>query len=210
MDEPVLIVRTGTANLASVEAALRRIGAATRLTQDPRDVERGGPLVLPGVGAFGAAMETLARCGLVEPLRRRVERGLPTLAICLGLQLLFESSEESPGVAGLGAAPGVVRRFNAAPRVPQLGWNRVEPGADFSAAPAGYAYYANSFRVAEPPAGWRTATSDYGGRFVGAMERGGVLACQFHPELSGPWGLTLMRSWLARSAAVAREGVAPC
>jgi imidazole glycerol phosphate synthase glutamine amidotransferase subunit len=117
------VVRTGTANLASVLAGLARAGAAAEVTEDPAVVESAERLVLPGVGAFGAAMERLSALGLVEPLVRRIDQGRPTLAVCLGLQLLAEESEESPNARGLGRIPLSVRRFPVQPRlrVPQLG-----------------------------------------------------------------------------------------
>jgi imidazole glycerol phosphate synthase glutamine amidotransferase subunit len=113
----------------------------------------------------------------------------------VGLQVLCDASEESPGVPGLGLVPGTVRRFPSTVRVPQFGWNRVEapPGGFLE---SGYAYYANSYRLDAAPAGWTAATSDHGGPFVGALRRGDVLACQFHPELSGAWGLAMLGRWL--------------
>ena len=193
---PVVVVRTGTANLASVLAALRRAGVESRVTDDPRDAERADRLVLPGVGSFGAAMSTLRAHALVEPLRRRVLEGRPTLAVCLGLQLLAESSDESPGVRGLGVIPARITRFPESVRVPQLGWNSVAAPPECALLESGCAYYANSYRLETPPSGWACATTDHGGRFVGALERGRVLACQFHPELSGPWGRALIERWL--------------
>ncbi len=195
----VVVVRTGTANLASVLAGLTRAGAEPVLTDDLADVQVAARLVLPGVGAFGAAMERLRAHDLVGALAQRVRTGRPTLAICLGLQLLAESSAESPGVAGLGILPARVTRFPDTVRVPQLGWNRVEAEPDCALLTSGYAYFANSYRLAERPAGWRAALAEHGGRFVAALERGPILACQFHPELSGSWGLELLRRWLACS-----------
>jgi len=193
----VYVVRTGTANLASVLAALERVGAACALTDDPREVERADRVVLPGVGAFAAAMEALRATGLDHALRARIEAGRRTLGICLGLQLFFEGSEESPGVEGLGILPGTVRRFTSTTvRVPQLGWNAVEPGNGCALLTAGHAYFANSYRVDAVPAEWRAAYTEHGERFVSAFERGRVLACQFHPELSGAWGHALLRRWL--------------
>ena len=195
----VVIVPTGTANLASVAAGLQRAGAASRVSRDPDEVAAATRVVLPGVGAFGAAMAELKAAGLTETLRERVAAGRPTLAICVGLQVLCTASEESPGIEGLGCVPGEVQRFSSNGgrlRVPQLGWNRVEAGATSLVEP-GYAYFANSYRVTAPPPGWQAATADYGGPFVAALERGAVLACQFHPELSGAWGLGLLRRWLA-------------
>ena len=119
----------------------------------------------------------------------------------MGLQLLCNSSEESPGATGLGCVDGAVTHFPAGVRAPQFGWNRVTAGAGCSLLEDGYAYFANSFRLAEPPAGWHAATAEHGGRFVAAMERGAVLACQFHPELSGRYGIDLLRRWI---------GTAPC
>src|SRR5690606_8116047 len=118
----------GTANLASVLAAFRRLGADPVVVDEPEAVARADRLVLPGVGTFAAARAALDARALVEPLRERLGAGRPTLAICLGFQLLFEASEESPGAEGLGLLPGVVRRFPAGARTPQLGWNRVAPG----------------------------------------------------------------------------------
>lgn len=194
--EPVVVVRTGTANIASVVAGLARAGATAEVTTDPERVQGARRLVLPGVGAFGAGMQGLG--ALADILRERVNAGRPTLAVCLGLQLLCEQSEESPGVAGLGVVPGRVERFPSTVKVPQLGWNRVHASAGCELLEGGYAYYANSYRLAEAPDGWSAATSIHGGRFVGAIERGAVLACQFHPELSGPWGVALLGRWLER------------
>ncbi len=193
----VVVVRTGTANLASVLAGLRRVGATPRVSDERAVVAAAERLVLPGVGAFGAAMERLTACGLVGVLTERVWTGRPTLAVCLGLQLLGTGSEESPGVPGLGVLSAAVTRFGEGVRVPQLGWNRVLPERGCRLLAEGYAYFANSYRFTAAPPGWSAAWAEYGGRFVAALERGPVLACQFHPELSGAWGLALLRRWLA-------------
>jgi cyclase len=217
---PMHIVTTGTANLASVMAAVARLGFEPVLTRSAEDVRGAERLILPGVGALGAAMAGLREAGLVEPLRERLSAGRRTLCVCLGLQMLLEGSEESPGVPGLGVAKGQVRHFRTGwkpvPRgvggtgfqpvadgaggeaslpVPQLGWNFVAPDAGCTMIEPGWAYYANSYRLAECPPGWAPAWSDYGGRFVAAMQRGEVLACQFHPELSGAWGAALIARW---------------
>ena len=209
MTDPTLVavVRTGAANLASVVAALKRLGSLTPVvTDDPDDVLRAPFVVLPGVGAFGAAMARLKDRGLVEPLRQRIERGAPTLAICLGLQLLARASEESPGIAGLGVIESCVTRYEGSVRIPQMGWNRVEPEAGFVLSTPGYAYFANSYRLTTCPEGWSAAWSTYAGRFIAAIQRGTVVACQFHPELSGTYGRDLLRSWLALPA----QEPAPC
>ena len=166
-------------------------------------------MVLPGGGAFAAAAEALDELELREPLRERIEAGRATLAICLGFQLLCEGSEESPGAVGLGLIPATARRFGGELRVPQLGWNRVEPVGAGLIEP-GHAYFANSYHVPELPPGWAGATTDYGGVFASAVERGALLACQFHPELSGAWGSALLARWVARSRvapAAPSEGV---
>jgi len=192
----VCIVRTGIANLASVLAGLRRAGARPRVTEKPAEVASAPAVVLPGVGAFGAGMQVLRENDLVAPLQQRIADGRPTLAVCLGLQLLLESSEESPGEKGLGVVPGQARRFTGDIRVPQLGWNRVQPEHEDGLLRTGHAYFANSYRLTEPPEGWRCARTEHGAPFVSAFERGPVLACQFHPELSARWGLELLGRWL--------------
>jgi glutamine amidotransferase len=195
----VAVIRTGTANIASVLAALARLGAKATLTIDADDVQRFGHVILPGVGAFAAAMQPLRSHGLADAITRRVLGGRPTLAICLGLQLLCKSSDESPGVEGLGVVPATVGRFPDGVRVPQLGWNKVQPDAGCKLLTTGYAYFANSYRIEHTPEAWLAGTSEHGGRFVAALERGSVLACQFHPELSGNWGLGLLERWLETS-----------
>lgn len=194
--DSVLIIDTGVANIASLLAAFERVGRPARLTDSPGSVRSAAHVVLPGVGAFGAGMERLASAGLDEALRQRIGDGAPTLAVCLGLQLLCEASEESPGVAGLGVVEAQVMRFGDGVRVPQFGWNQVEPASDAALLRPGYAYFANSYRLGKLPDGWTGATADHGGPFVAALERGGLLACQFHPELSGHWGSELLQRWL--------------
>lgn len=192
----VTVVRTGVANLASVLAALQRIGATPVLTDDPEKVERTDRLLLPGVGAFGAAMEELHRLSVVDALCHRLQNGRPTLTICLGLQLLAQQSEETPGVPGLGVLQATVTRFQGPVRVPQMGWNRVLPVPGSRWIQEGFAYFANTYKLDRIPDGWSGAMADHGGPFVAAIERGDVLACQFHPELSGPWGAALLSRWV--------------
>lgn len=193
----VVVVRTGTANMASVLAGLRRAGAQVRLTEDPDDVARAGHLMVPGVGAFGATLAELRQLKLADVLRARVVAGRkPTLGICMGMQLFCQSSEESPGVVGLGAVPIDVRRFDNTVHVPQLGWNQVDTDPNCRLLQPGFAYFANSYHLPATPEGWPTAYSTHGKRFVAATEHHNVLLCQFHPELSGPWGISLLRRWL--------------
>lgn len=199
----VHIVRTGSANLASVAAALERVGATPILTSDPADVLLAERLVLPGVGSFGAAMGELTQRGLVSALRERLFIGRSTLGICLGLQLLARGSEESPGVTGLSVIDAVVRRLPIAPglRVPQMGWNLTEPRHTCRTLAGGYAYFANSYALPEIPKGWRGSTFAHGElNPVAAIEQGDgdrlVVATQFHPELSARWGLDLIRRWV--------------
>ena len=191
----VVIAPTGTANIASVRAAFRRLGAETRLAALPDDVARASHVMLPGVGAFGASMARLRKHGLDAALRDRIAAGRPTVCICVGHQLLFEASEESPGVEGLGVIPGRVGRFEGGVRVPQFGWNRVRPEEGCDLIEEGYAYFANSYRATKAP-GWRVGWGEHGGRFVAAVERGGLIGCQFHPELSSTYGAALLSRFL--------------
>jgi glutamine amidotransferase len=205
MAEPVLIVPTGSANIASVLAGLRRAGAEGRLSSDPARIAEAERVVVPGVAAFGAAMDQLRRDGVVESLQGRVNRTRPTLAICIGLQILCRESEESPGARGLGLIDARIERFGPGVRSPQFGWNEVEPDPSCAFITSGCAYFANSYRLSAQPPGWSAAWADHGGRFIAALERGNVLACQFHPELSGEWGIDLLRRWIA-----CREGALAC
>jgi imidazole glycerol phosphate synthase glutamine amidotransferase subunit len=199
----VTIVPTGTANTASVVAALTRLGADVGEAASPSDVESSKGVVLPGVGAFGAAMDRVESLGLATALRDRITSGRPTLAVCVGMQLLARDSEESPGATGLQVLDGTVARFEDGVTVPQMGWNRVEPGPGSRFVEPGWAYFANSYRVDQVPDGWIGSRTDHGGEFVSALERGDVLACQFHPELSGEWGAGLLHRWLETVEAAA-------
>ncbi len=195
MAREVLVLPTGTANLASVLAAFARLGATTRIATEAAMVEDALRVVLPGVGTFGAALAGLRAAGLADAIAARVRSGAATLAMCVGLQVLFEESDESSGIEGLSVIPGRVGRFPPTVRVPQFGWNRVEPAPDCRFLAPGYAYFANSYRVEEAP-GCRIASAEHGGRFVAGLEREGVVACQFHPELSGAYGHALIANWL--------------
>jgi len=197
--QEVVIVRTGTANLASVLAAFKRANVKATLTDNPQDIVSASHVVLPGVGAFAAAMQELRNKHLEAPLKQRMLQGLPTLSICLGLQLLCESSDESPGVQGLGVVKGHVKRFPEIVRVPQHGWNTIEADSACQVLQSGYVYFSNSYCLQEKPQDWNVAIAKHGVPFVAAFERGGVVACQFHPELSGLFGAQLNGRWLERA-----------
>lgn len=183
----ITIIDTGVANTASVSAAFKRLGCGVMLTHEPSRVAEAPFVVLPGVGSFGAGMRALRMYGLDQVIVDRVGADRPLLGICLGLQLLCNASEESPGVEGLRVINAMVTRFPDTVRTPQHGWNRVDDG---------YAYFSNTYRVESIPTGWSGQTSTHGTEFVASLERGNTLVCQFHPELSGPWGAKLLRTWI--------------
>lgn len=196
MSSDVLIVRTGAANLASVVAAFERLGWSVKITDNAFAVRNAKRVVLPGVGAFAPVATRLRENGLGEAIGDRIEGDRPTLAVCLGLHLMASSSEEGEGAVGLGVLKVNVSRFPNSVVVPQLGWNTIEADTDCSLLKDGAAYFANSYRITDPPPEWSVAWSEHGGRFVAAVERGNVLGCQFHPELSGSWGEGLLKRWL--------------
>ena len=194
----IVVLETGVANLASIANAFQRLGERVTPTHDPAVVRGAARLVLPGVGAFGPAAAQLRARGLDVALRDSLGRGTPLLAVCLGLQLLCDASEEAPGVPGLGIVPGTCRRLPAGVRLPHLGWNRVVANPDGRLVTSGEAAFANSYALCEAPSGWNAAWTTYGTPFIAALERGDTLACQFHPELSGAYGEGLLGRWLGR------------
>jgi imidazole glycerol phosphate synthase glutamine amidotransferase subunit len=198
MPPEIQIINTGVANIRSLQAAFDRIDAPWALTEDASAIESATHVVLPGVGAFGAAADAIDRLQLRDAICKRL--GQPekaTLCICLGLQLLCDASEENPNHKGLGVIDAKIERFSQDVAVPQLGWNAVVPheSCHEQKFETGEAYFANSFRMGTPPEGWDYATTDYDGGFVSSVWRGRTLACQFHPELSGKWGQTLLKGW---------------
>ena len=192
----VVIVDSGGANLASLEYALARLGARTRITQDPCAIASAERILLPGVGAAGDAMERLHRAGLAQVLKLLTR---PVLGICLGMQLLFTCTEEGP-TDGLGVMPGTVRRLKAAPRrpVPHMGWNQLEgPREDpilESIAANDYVYFVHSY--AAPVSEHTLASTDYGAPLSAIVRRGNFWGTQFHPERSGRVGLRLLSNFL--------------
>jgi glutamine amidotransferase len=191
------IIDYGVGNLHSISKGLERAGATVEVVSDPRDLLDADCAVFPGVGAFGAAMKVL---GPVLPeLRNRLSGGMPALGICLGMQILFEDSEESSG-EGIAALPGSVRRIRA-PRVPHMGWNDVIASDDplFDGVPlSSQFYFANSY-VCHPTERISIAETEYGEVFASAVRRGAVCGVQFHPEKSGEPGLRLLSNFVRSS-----------
>jgi glutamine amidotransferase len=189
----------GGGNIGSLVAALERRGVNFELTADPNRVTAADAAILPGDGAFGATMDALAVRGLDTAVRDVVASGKPFLGICVGMQVLFEASDEFDGDAGLGIFSGHVRRFVNAPRVPHMGWNdlTIERPHPFVAGLHGgeYAYFLHSYRVADSDA--TIASADYGGRFAAIVARDNVMATQFHPEKSQRTGARLLDNFLA-------------
>jgi glutamine amidotransferase len=193
----------GIGNLRSAEKALQRVGADARLTDDATVAEQAAGVVLPGVGAFGRCMDALDRTGLSRVARSAAASGKPFLGICIGMQLLYDESEENPGRSGLGILPGAVRRLPDGVKHPQMQWNtlsltRQSPLFDELPDPAWF-YFVHSF--APDDLSHAIATCDYGGTVVAAVERGNVWATQFHPEKSGANGMRLLSNFVARCAA---------
>ncbi|MCX7963750.1 MAG: imidazole glycerol phosphate synthase subunit HisH [Candidatus Sumerlaea chitinivorans] len=196
----ISIVDYGMGNLRSVAKAFEKIGAKVELIETSDDVRRAHTLVVPGVGAFGDAMAGLEQRKLTGAIREHVEAGKPLLGICLGLQILFELSEESPSVPGLGILRGEVRRFVSHElKIPQMGWNKIEVNPQSrllrGLGDNPYVYFVHSYYVAPIDQEVIAATTDYGIRFVSAIERGNLFGVQFHPEKSQQVGLQILRNF---------------
>ena len=209
----IAVLDYGIGNLRSAEKAIAHLGVPARLTSDRGEAARAAGVVLPGVGAFGRCMEQLRACGLEAAVHDALDAGRPFLGICVGMQMLFESSEEAPDVPGIGALGGTVRRLSAsgAPppseasfgpglRVPHMGWNTVEvrPGSQlFAGLPASpWLYFVHSYAAAPADDSVVAGTTEYGGRVVAAVERGPLWATQFHPEKSAANGLHLLSNFV--------------
>jgi imidazole glycerol-phosphate synthase subunit HisH len=204
----IAILDYGMGNLRSVAKALEHVGAAPELTNDHAHVRATDGVVLPGVGAMPKAMEHVRRLGLDELLRERVEAGVPLIGLCMGMQLLFESTTELGGAEGIGLLDGPVEQLNAPGlKVPQIGWNPVSWRRE-SALNAGLPdpcafYHANSFAPRPARGEDVLGTAEYGSDFVSAVARAPVYGVQFHPEKSGPHGLALLGNFVRACVAVA-------
>jgi len=207
---PLLIVDYGAGNLRSVQKAFEHVGVEAVVGGDPGELSAAPALVLPGVGAFGAAMARLDRQGLVEPLLGRIQAGVPFLGVCLGLQVLLESSEEDPGVSGLGLVQGEVRALPSTVKVPHIGWNQVDvcTCSDlFEDIPGGSAFYfVHGYAAVPRSPGDVLAMTDYDGvNFVSAVESDNIAGVQFHPEKSSTLGLRFYRNFARRAGLEVRS-----
>jgi glutamine amidotransferase len=195
----IAILDYGMGNLRSVAKALEHVGAEPVLTHDHAHIGAASAIVLPGVGAMPKAMEKVRALGLDEALRERVEAGVPVLGLCMGMQLLFEGTEEHGGAEGIGLLRGSVVRLEA-PRVPQIGWNPVawrKQGRLNDGLPDPCAFYHAHSYAAKASQEDVLGTADYGGEFVSVVERPPVYGLQSHPEKSGPDGLRLLRNFVS-------------
>lgn len=196
------IIDYDAGNLRSVEKALQALGDTVAITRDKKEILGAERVILPGVGSFGDAMERLHQYGLVEVIHEVIKKGTPFLGICLGLQLLFEHSDESQGVKGLGVLKGEILRLpdKKGMKIPHMGWNslRIRPGMRlFTGIESGeYVYFVHSYYLQAAEETQVAASTEYTAHIHAAVESGNVFACQFHPEKSGDVGLQILKNFV--------------
>ncbi|MCD8324260.1 MAG: imidazole glycerol phosphate synthase subunit HisH [Clostridiales bacterium] len=197
----IAVIDYDAGNLKSVQKALAFLGEKSVITRDPKEILSADKVILPGVGAFGDAMENLRRLGLVPVIREVADRQIPFLGICLGLQLLFESSEESPGAEGLGILKGKILRIpdTEGLKIPHIGWNSLDlqnHGRLFAGLEGEpYVYFVHSYYLKAEEEEIVKASAEYGTHIHASVEQGNIFACQFHPEKSGEVGLRILRNF---------------
>lgn len=200
----IAIIDYGVGNLFSAEKAFAALGADVRVTSDESTIRQADKIVLPGVGAFGDCMKNLEESGLIPVLKESVAAGKPLLGICVGLQVLFDGSEESPGAKGLGLIHGMVKKIQAPGlKVPHMGWNSIkvrEPREKLDLfrglSDKPYVYFVHSYHAVPDDKSVITATTEYGETLTAAVAQGNFLATQFHPEKSGDVGLQILRNFI--------------
>lgn len=199
----IAIIDYDAGNLKSVQKAFSHLGVESIVTRDRKQILKADHVVLPGVGAFGTAMEQLRRYELDRVIREVTAKGTPFLGICLGLQLMFSQSDESAGVEGLGILPGRILRIPPAPglKIPHIGWNSLEISPDSrlfrGIAQGSYVYFVHSYYLQAEDEKIVSASAEYGVHIHAAVERGNVFACQFHPEKSGDIGLKILSNFMS-------------
>jgi len=195
------IIDYGMGNLRSVQKACEYLGHEVIITSDPSKLLSCSHIILPGVGAFAKAIKQIKRLGLDKTIKTAIDQNIPLLGICLGMQLLFESSTEGGTHAGLGIINSKITRFSSDVNVPHMGWNSITPTENstlFKGLTGDiYVYFVHSYIAAEINSSWTAATSQYGAEFTCAIEKGKVFATQFHPEKSGDTGLKILSNFLA-------------
>lgn len=196
----IAVIDYGMGNLRSVTNALERLGADVTITGDKKTIMSAKAIILPGVGAFGKCMENLEKRGLIDCIKESIDKGKQYLGICLGMQVLFETSEETPGVMGMGILKGTVPRFTGELKVPHMGWNSVniaketrilqgiETGEHF--------YFVHSYYCLPIDKTIVATTTPYGGEFTSSVQKDNIFACQFHPEKSQKAGLKLLGNFI--------------
>lgn len=199
----IAVIDYDAGNIKSVQKALEFLGETVLITRDCEEILAAERVILPGVGSFGDAMTKLESYGLIPVIKEVVKREIPFLGICLGLQLLFEESEESPGVRGLGLLEGKIVRIPKAEglKVPQIGWNCLDypsEGRLFRDVPVGsYVYFVHSYYLQAKDKGIVKATTEYGVTVEASVEQDNIFACQFHPEKSSDVGLQILKNFLS-------------
>lgn len=200
----IAVIDYGMGNLRSVEKACEYVGLSAKITSDPKDIRAADRLILPGVGAFGDAMRELGGRGLTEIIKDEIAQGKPFLGICLGFQVLFESSQEAPGIPGLGIFEGSVDLFNVSLKVPHMGWNQVcfkkESPLIRNIDSDSYFYFVHSFFVNPANPDVILGTTSYETEFVSMIQKKNIVAIQFHPEKSQEKGLEFLRNFGAWEA----------
>ncbi|MBV6430272.1 MAG: Imidazole glycerol phosphate synthase subunit HisH [Bryobacteraceae bacterium] len=194
----IAIIDYGAGNLRSVQNTLAQIGSAYRIVHTPEQLRAASKIILPGVGHFGQMMRALEMMEMRDAIRKRIENRVPFLGICLGLQAMYETSEEAPELRGLGILQGSVKRFASDLRVPHMGWNEIVPREGSALlgnlGPHPYLYFAHSYYA---PSGAATAAiCEYGIPYTAAIETGNLFGVQFHPEKSGTLGLRVMKNFV--------------
>lgn len=198
----IAIIDYDAGNLKSVEKAFISLGETPVITRDPEVILNADKVVLPGVGAFGDAMDKLHQYNLVDVIQEVTKKGTPFLGICLGLQLLFESSDETPGVEGLGICKGRIVRIpdKEGLKVPHMGWNSLNydhPGRLYKGIPEGsYVYFVHSYYLQAQDPEIVVASTEYATHIHASIEQGNVFACQFHPEKSSDVGLAILKNFI--------------
>jgi glutamine amidotransferase len=200
----IAVIDYGMGNLKSVTNALEKLGADAVVTRDKQVIKASKAIILPGVGAFGKCIENLEKLELLDFIKETIGEGKQYLGICLGMQVLFESSEEAPGIAGMGVLKGTVPRFTGNIKIPHMGWNNIKivketeilRGIENSE----YFYFVHSYYCSPEDKGIVATTTTYGEEFVSSVQKDNIFACQFHPEKSQKVGLQLLQNFVNLSA----------